>query len=188
MLKEIEKECRYQVNDMIIEKIEKIATVIEGNQEQIDVTLGYVGFESLYKYGYVCRTRKKGEKVWMEIKNKTEEGHFIETKVPIDNFNDGIKLFEAIGMKPYMFMKRKREILEYKGLKIFIDDVDILGKFVEIEFQDIDNKEVITYFLNMVGINSEKQPLYGDIIAKRLNEDSAFKEQYTKRLEDFLIK
>lgn len=185
-MSEIEKEYRYKINDNITENIKKIATVIEEEQNQVDLTLGYAGFESLYKYGYVCRVRKKGEKIWLEIKNRQDDDSFIETKIYISDFSDGVKLFQAIGMKPYMYMKRKREILKYNNLKIFIDDVELLGKYVEIEFQDEPNKEILESFIKMVNINSEKQPLYGDIIINKIKGDEIFNKEYNQKLNEFI--
>lgn len=185
-MSEVEKEYRYKIDDNIVENIKRIATVIEEEQNQVDLTLGYAGFESLYKYGYVCRVRRKGKKIWLEIKNRQEDGSFIETKIYINDFSDGVKLFQAIGMKPYMYMERKREILKYNNLKIFIDDVELLGKYVEIEFQDEQNKENIENFTKMVNIDSEKQPLYGDIIINKIKEDESFNKEYNRRLNEFI--
>ena len=79
---EIEKEYRYKVTDEQIQRIKQISNVIDEKSEQIDLTLGYDGFNSLNKYGYVCRVRKKANKIWMEVKKKQEEGFFYETKIP----------------------------------------------------------------------------------------------------------
>ena len=185
-MKELEKEYRYSVNNKIIENIRKISKVIEKEQYQIDLTFGYDGFESLYKFGYICRIRKKGEKQWLEVKRMQDDSSFIETKIYIDKLKDGIDLFYAIGMKPYMYMIRKREIFKYNNLKIFIDDVDLLGKFVEIEFQDETNKENIDNFLKIVGIYSEKMPLYGDIINEKLKNDNNFKKKFDNKLKEIL--
>lgn len=84
---DIEKECRYRINDRQIEQIENVAKVIDEKSEQIDLTLGYAGFESLYKFGYVCRVRKKKDKIWMEVKNKRDDKSFYETKVWLSDFN-----------------------------------------------------------------------------------------------------
>lgn len=185
-MNELEKEYRYIINDKIIKNIRKISTVKEKEQYQIDLTFGYAGFESLYKFGYICRIRKKGEKQWLEVKRMQKDDSFIETKIHIDKLKDGIDFFYAIGMKPYMYMIRKREILKYNNLKIFIDDVDLLGKFVEIEFQDEANKNNIDSFLKMVEIDSEKMPLYGDIINEKLKKDNNFKREFDKRLKEIL--
>lgn len=187
LVKEIEKEYRYLINDEIINKIRTICKTIEANQEQIDLTLGYYGFNSLKKLGYVTRVRKKADKIWMEIKRRREDGSFIETKLDINDFNNGVKIFSEIGMLPYMYMKRNREILDFKGLRIFLDDIDILGKYVEIEYQQVENsKEKIKDFLNTTGIIDDPQPLYGDIINLKLKTDNKFKDKYSKKMRSFI--
>ena len=60
---EIEKEYRYKVTDEQIQRIKQISNVIDEKSEQIDLTLGYDGFNSLNKYGYVCRVSKKANKI-----------------------------------------------------------------------------------------------------------------------------
>lgn len=47
---EIEKEYRYKVTDEQIQRIKQISNVIDEKSEQIDLTLGYDGFNSLNKY------------------------------------------------------------------------------------------------------------------------------------------
>lgn len=184
---DIEKECRYRINDRQIEQIENVAKVIDEKSEQIDLTLGYAGFESLYKFGYVCRVRKKKDKIWMEVKNKRDDESFYETKVWLSDFKSGVDFFKAIGMLPYMYMRRTREILEYSGLKIFIDDIELLGKFVEIEFQNITNAdEIVNDFLKKFEIATDKQPLYGDILNEQLKNDEKFREKYQKKLHEFI--
>ena len=46
---EIEKEYRYKVTDEQIQRIKQISNVIDEKSEQIDLTLGYDGFNSLNK-------------------------------------------------------------------------------------------------------------------------------------------
>jgi hypothetical protein len=76
--------------------------------------------------------------------------------------------------------------LEHDGLKLFIDEIDMLGTYVEIEYQDTEDAEVkILTFLKKIGIDYEPAPLYGDIF-KVLLEDENFKKEFDKRLTDFV--
>lgn len=185
---ELEKEYRFKINENIIEKITNISELVEPSQNQIDLTLGYKGFDSLDIYGYVCRVRKKGEKIWIEVKNKKSDGIFEETKINIESFRKGVDLFEALNMKPYLFMNRTRTILKYKGLKIFIDRIDMLGDYVEIEVQDSKNpEEEYNEFIYLTGINSKPEPLYGDIFKEKLRDkefNCIFQRRLKKSLEE----
>ena len=82
----LEKEVRYKVDNNSINKIREISRVLEEEQRQIDLTLGFDGFNSLKRYGYVCRIRQKSDKIWMEIKNKMTNNTFSETEVNIKEF------------------------------------------------------------------------------------------------------
>ncbi len=185
----IEREIRFKVSEDMAEKIRKISNVKVERQKQIDLTLGYDGFESLNKYGYVCRVRQKNNKIWMEVKKRIGDStfkEFEEEEVILTNFSNGVKFFEKLGMKPYLYMNRSREILEYDGLKLFIDEIELLGTYVEIEYQDTENAEIkIISFLKKIGIDYEPAPLYGDIF-KVLLKDENFKNEFDKRLADFL--
>ncbi len=183
----LEQEYRYEVSEENIKKIKEICSELETTERQIDLTLGYLGFNSLEKYGYVCRVRQKGNKTWMEIKTRVDDYTFNEVEIPINDFNKGVEFFKAIGMTPYLYMNRSREILEYKNLKIFIDDIELLGKFIEIEFHDVQNaSKNIESFLSITKICSEKRPLYGDIFKHKIETNQKFRIEFEEFLDKFL--
>lgn len=185
----VEKEIRFKISDDLAQRIREISNIEVYPQKQIDLTLGYDGFNSLARYGYVCRVRQKGEKVWIEIKKRIGDStsvEFEEEKITISNFSQGVSFFEKLGMKPYLYMSRNREILEYNGLKLFIDQIDMLGTYVEIEYQDTENaNEKMLNFMELLGINYEPAPLYGDIFKELLQYDD-FRNEFNKNLNDFL--
>ena len=188
-MSKFEKEYRYKITRETLNKIKEVSIVVEHDMQQIDLTLGFNGFDSLRDYGYICRVREKGNKTWMEIKNKRDKSSFYETEIIITKFSDGVDFFKAIGMKPYLYMNRKREILSYKGLKIFIDQIELLGDYVEVEVQNLENyEELLDEFLKLVNITSEPQPLYGDIFKGILEKDIGFVEVFEKSLSEFLSK
>ena len=144
----IEKEVRFKISEDVAEKIREISKVKVERQKQIDLTLGYDGFDSLAKYGYVCRVRQKNNKIWLEVKKRIGDvtsKEFEEEEVVLTNFSSGVRFFEKLGMKPYLYMNRSREILEHDGLKLFIDEIDMLGTYVEIEYQDTEDAVLKVY-------------------------------------------
>jgi len=186
-MQSIEKEIRFKATKRDVEKIKEISNVIEKAQYQVDITLGYDGFNSLKNYGYVCRVRQKGEKIWMEVKNRKNPETFYESKINLNDFSKGIEFFKALGMMPYLYMNRTREILEYEGLKIFIDDIELLGLYIEIEYQDVENSlEKLEDFIKKVGIKIKKAPLYGDIFKERLEKEPTFRAEFEEELNKFL--
>ena len=60
---EIEKEIRFKIeSDSKIKEIEQETKEIQERIETIDLVLGWKGFESLNKYGFICRVNLKSLK------------------------------------------------------------------------------------------------------------------------------
>ena len=184
----IEKEVRYLASKEIINKIISETLPYKERQHMMDITFGYDGFNSLSKYGFICRIRYKNDKRVLEVKKKIEEG-WLEQEINLADLGEGINFYKLIGMTPYMFLNRYREARKFKGLKIFIDEIDIVGDYVEIEFQDSnDAKNELLEFLKLVGIQGPEQDLYGDIIKERLQTDKEFSDRYISALNDVIQK
>lgn len=182
----IEKEVRYLIDDNQYQNILKTTTPLEPECETLDITFGYDGFQSLKKYGFVCRVRKKKKGVVLEIKKQTSDG-WLEQEAKVDSICDGINFYTFLNMTPYMYLYKKREIRKYKNLKIFIDKVELLGNFVEIEYQDSTNDE-LNEFKNEIGIDALKEDLYGNIIMDKLEKDVKFKESFENNLKILIDK
>ena len=187
---EIEKEVRFKIeNKSEIKKIELETEEIQGKSETIDLVLGWKGFESLDKYGFICRVRKKNDEIYLECKKKIEETIWNESKIKLQEFKDGVNFLSLIGMKPYLYINRKRQIRKYKDLKIYIDEVDMLGNFIEIEFQEaLNEKERIQEFLRHFNIKNREQKLYGDIFKEKIETDTNFKAEFEKKMKLFIDK
>ena len=187
---EIEKEVRFKIeNKSEIKKIELETEEIQGKSKTIDLVLGWKGFESLDKYGFICRVRKKNDEIYLECKKKIEETRWNESKIKLQEFKDGVNFLSLIGMKPYLYINRKRQIRKYKDLKIYIDEVDMLGNFIEIEFQEASNeKERIQEFLRHFNIKNREQKLYGDIFKEKIETDTNFKAEFEKKMKLFIDK
>lgn len=184
----IEKEVRYEATKDIIKNILKVTSPYKERQHMMDITFGYDGFNSLSKYGFICRIRYKNDKRILEVKKKTSDG-WLEQEISLSDLGEGINFYKLIGMTPYMFLNRYREVRKYKGLKVFIDEIEILGDYVEIEFQDSsDAQNELTELLNLVGIKGKEQDLYGDIIKERLKTDKEFSDRYISALNNVIEK
>lgn len=184
----IEKEVRYLASKEIINKIISETLPYKERQHMMDITFGYDGFNSLSKYGFICRIRYKNDKRVLEVKKKIEEG-WLEQEINLADLGEGINFYKLIGMTPYMFLNRYREARKFKGLKIFIDEIDIVGDYVEIEFQDSnDAKNELLEFLKLIGVQGPEQDLYGDIIKERLQTDKEFSDRYISALNDVIQK
>jgi predicted adenylyl cyclase CyaB len=57
-----------------------------------------------------------------------------EVSVEVDNPLNLLEIFKALGFNVFVSVSKKRKIYQYKVYKVYLDDVEELGKFVEIEF------------------------------------------------------
>lgn len=183
----LEKEVRYAISENVKEKIIELTTPYKEKIEMLDITCGYAGFNSYSKYGYICRVRQKGNRKTLEVKNYKNNNECIEQEIVLDRVCDGVNYLKLIGMEPYLYLKRYREVRKYKNLKIFIDEFDIIGDYVEIEYQDSKNeKEEMKEFKCLVGINAKEEDMYGGIVKDRLEKDKEFKKIFVSNLDKII--
>lgn len=185
---EIEKEIRYSISQEQKNSILKNTTPYKERLEMLDIACGYSGFDSYDKYKFICRIRQKGDKETLEVKKYISDEECLEQSIKLDKVSDGVNFLNLIGMKPYLYLKRFREVRIFKDLKIFIDEFDIIGDYVEIEYQDSENvDEELNEFINLIGIRGETQDMYGDIVKKKLKKDIDFKELFDEKLKQILL-
>lgn len=186
---EKEKEVRYLISKEQIGEIIKNTTPYKEKMEMLDITCGYDGFNSYSKYGFICRIRQKGNNKTLEVKNYINKNECMEQAIKLEKVADGVNYLKLIGMEPYLYLKRTREVRKYKNLKIFIDEFDILGNFVEIEYQDSENEvQEVEEFIKLIEIQGSEQDMYGGIVKDKLESDENFREMFAKGLSKILEK
>ena len=184
---EVEKEVRYLVDDNIWNSVLLGTTEYKPKSQMLDITMGKYGLDSFQKTGLVFRVRQKGEKISMEIKKRVGESEWLEESIPLDSVGRGVSYLKLAGLSPYLYISRTREVKKFKGLKIFLDDVEMLGKFIEIEYQDSDNaKAELNEFLQTFGIENNPQDLYGTIIIRKYNEDENFRNAFNSKMNEIV--
>ena len=181
---ELEKEVRYQVSDQEFETIKQICVPQSSPVNMIDITMGMYGKDSLAKTGRIFRVRQKPNKITLEIKKRLATNEWLEESIKLDSVNQGVNFLALSGMTPYLLIKRRRTNYSYDGLKISLDDVDMLGKFVEIEYQDSkDGLLDLENFVYEAGLRDHTPaPLYGDIIINKQATDSKWAKEYNQKL------
>lgn len=184
---EIEKEVRYVVTNEQIKKIKDNTVLFSDRKEMLDISCGYDGFDSYMNYGYICRIRKKGNDKLLEVKKYSNKNECVEQSIKLERVEDGVNYLKLIGMKPYLYLKRFREIRLYNNLKIFIDEFDMIGNFIEIEYQDSnDEKKELKEFMDLIGIDDIRQETYGDIVKNKIENDLEFKKRFNENLDKIL--
>ena len=184
---EIEKEVRYKISKEQKERIISKTKEIEEEKKTVDLVMGWKGFESLEKYGFICRIRQKDDTVELQIKERANEREWKENCLKLDRFKQGYEKLKTLKMEPYLYINRSRQIRKYKTLKIFLDDIELLGNYVEIEYQNSKNMEVeIEEFKELIGIEGKEEKLYGDIFKDKIDKEKEFQKIFTERLEKFI--
>lgn len=184
---EIEKEVRYKVNHIQKEEIINKTEMLENASKTVDLVMGWSGFESLDKYGFICRIREKNRRIELQIKKRVNNNEWEESRIKLNSFKDGYDMLKILKMEPYLYINRTRQVRKYRDLKIFLDEIDLLGDYVEIEFQNSKNAEKsINEFINEFKIKDRKEKLYGDIFKEKIDSEEKFKEEFMKKFENFL--
>lgn len=181
----LEKEVRYKINNEIKEKIINTSTKLEEATQCIDLCMGLYGFDSLDKLGYIIRIRNKNGKIYVESKKRLENNIWNEEIINLNNIKQGYDFFSNIGLEPYLYINRIREEREIPSAKICIDEIDLLGTYVEFEIKENSNFEDIEDYIKIVGITGKPEKLYGDIFKEKM-EDLQFKNEFENKLNSFL--
>ena len=89
----------------------------------------------------------KGPKVDSETKSREE------IKLRIDSFENAVEMLERLGFVPVRQVNKVRRIYRYEDAIICLDDVEGLGRFIEIEVESdsIDAKERLFRIAEMLG-------------------------------------
>lgn len=94
----------------------------------------------------------KGPKVDLETKSREE------VKVKVDSFENAFELLRKLGFRPVREVKKLRKIYRLKGAIVCIDDVEGVGKFIEIEIESgsIRDKEILFDIAKLLGYSREE--------------------------------
>ncbi len=181
----IEREIRYKINDEVRNNIINTSELLEESTSCIDLCMGKYGFDSLDKLGYIIRIRNKNGKINMESKRKIENNKWSEVSIPLQDIKNGFDFLKNLGLLPYLYINRTREIRKIKQAKICLDSIDLLGDYVEFELEEGFEFEDLKEYIEENKIQENPAPLYGDIF-KACMSSLEFKEKFDNRLKEVL--
>lgn len=181
----VEREVRFKIDENIKNKIIASSMLVEDVATCVDLCMGRYGFDSLDRLGYIIRLRNKNGKCVLESKKRLGNNSWQEETITLNTMKEGYKFLKNIGLEPYLYINRTRQIRTIDEAKIFIDEVDLLGTFVEFELADGFDFKDIKYYLKENGIENNPEKLYGDIFKEKLTDDN-FKLEFNKVLNEFL--
>lgn len=183
----IEREVRYKIDDKTKANIIKASIPLEQATKCVDLCMGKYGFDSLDKVGYIIRLRDKSGKCIMESKKRMNDNTWCESQILITSMKQGYDFLKNIGLEPYLYINRTREVRQIDIAKIYIDELELLGSFVEFELEDGYEFEDLEKYLSEVGIENKPEKLYGDIFKEKTKEPM-FNEALNMAINDFLNK
>lgn len=97
----------------------------------------------------------------------------------------GYYFLTNIGLEPYLYINRIREIRKIDIAKVYLDKLELLGDFVEFELEDGHEFNELADYLKEIGIETEPEMLYGDIFKEKV-KDLGFKENMSEAIKCFL--
>ncbi len=152
---EVEIKVRIEIEE-IKEKLSKLGAKLINEEHQVD-TYFHHPCRDFKKNDEALRVRKvagehfltyKGKKLDSQTKTRKE----IEIKVDKRVFN----LLQSLAFSPAIKVEKQRSFYEWSNLRIFLDKVEGLGEFLEIEGDSWEDRERIFQLLDKLGIQRNK--------------------------------
>jgi predicted adenylyl cyclase CyaB len=122
------------------------------------------------------RIRNEGRYVTLTYKHKDPKTKYKEEyEVIIDDFDRGIALLKALGLKVHYFYEKIREIWTYKNTEIVLDDVPGVPTIVEVECKSTSSsvkvcEKAVYNTLRKIGIRKKKDESEPTLRSKRFYE------------------
>lgn len=142
MALEIELKLKVEKLEPIAEKLKNLGATFDGDFRQVDSYYDDKE-DSLVKSDRCLRIRKHvnhiGQAIELTYKGARENHRFKtrrEINLTIDKADETAELFEGLGYKIRLILEKKRSLWEYNSCKVALDELPLIGKFVEIEGPD----------------------------------------------------
>ncbi len=177
----IEMEIKVKLTKEEYENLNKMMNsigsfLLQSNQQDIYYQSDFLSKDN----NKLIRLRQSGNKNILTYKTYNNNMYCEEYEVEIDNSKNLMIIFEAIGLKKSIEVKKKRMIYYYKDkYEVSLDKVDTLGYYMEIEvkgtinnyYEEYDNLlKIIKYLgLNLNNIESKRYPQL--MMNKQLSRD-----------------
>lgn len=154
----MEVEAKFKYKEGVEEKLQKIAEPIIEKFEH-DTYFNHP-CKDFRETDEAVRIRKdvegitityKGPKVDFETKSREE------IKIKVDSFESAFTFLRKLGFRPVREVKKVRKMYRLKDAIICVDNVEGIGKFVEIEIEsgNVEDKEKIFDIAKLLGYSRE---------------------------------
>ena len=174
MKKEIEVKAKVENFDFLLSKLKGLGCNISDLVEQRDKIFlskdmkftDIVCASEIIQGTNVLRIRESNGKVKLTLKiPQKNEMDCIEREVEVNNAKQTLDILEYLGYKEVIKVNKKRIKCNYKNYEICLDEVEELGKFIEVEKITDEEpskiQEELFIFLESLGVKKEDQVFQG---------------------------
>lgn len=140
-MKEIEVRSIIENTNEMKDRLKDTGFILKDSFMQHDIMLDKED-ASFFKSGSKIRIRIEKDKAELTYKGKMADrqdvSERIETNIPInvDNIDNYIQVFTAMGYPLCFQIKKEREVWEHDGIKVTLDNWPIIGYLAEIEGEE----------------------------------------------------
>lgn len=172
-----EIECKVKVDSHagVVAALGEVGAEFVGSYLLRDVYFDFAG-DSLQMADCGLRIRRQisddGEKVIVTYKGPMEDSPFKsreEVETAVGDFEFMSKILLALGMKKNIVIEKKRDVWLYGGCEVCLDELPLLGLFIEVEGE---NEEDIFSVLEALSLSDLKHidSGYAGLACKKLDE------------------
>ncbi|MBP7901462.1 MAG: class IV adenylate cyclase [Spirochaetes bacterium] len=132
---EIELKAYYDDENELRSKLKSIGAVFSDKLEEEDIYFSHPS-RDFAETGEAFRLRKSGNKYCFTYKGPRQSGGIKireEIEFSVGDYNAAYAMVEKLSFIPRGRVKKIREMLKYSDFTICLDDVEEVGKFIEIE-------------------------------------------------------
>ncbi|MBW8015479.1 MAG: class IV adenylate cyclase [Planctomycetes bacterium] len=113
-----------------------------------------------------------GEKVIVTYKGPRQDNPFKsrqEVETSVGEFEFMSKILLALGMKTNIVIEKKRDLWLYRGCEVCLDELPLLGTFVEVEGENADKISAVLEALSLSGLEHIDDG-YARLVSDKLEE------------------
>lgn len=187
----VEIEAKLKVEELgeMAKRLSKLGAEYLGEQLQRDVYFDSLDL-SLRKSDRGLRLRRQktdgSERIFLAYKGPREDDKFkrrAEVEIEVSDIDLTEKLLGAIGFEKVLTFEKKRRVWRLGGCEVCLDELPLLGGFVEIEGPDDDRIADIQGDLGLANLEHIKDS-YATLMDAKLSESGkAEKEVFFQELE-----
>jgi len=181
---EIEAKIKVESLEPIVERLREAGGKFESKLSQRDTYFNNTK-SSLTKSGRGLRLRREvsddGEKTVLTFKGPKQKGPFksrqeIEVGLGEDGFSGMVKLLSGLGFEQVLVFEKRRKVWLLDGCQVCLDEVPLLGNFVEVEGPDENVIAEVLSKIQLYGLEHINKG-YAKLMREKLDEISSDKTE-----------